>query len=335
MTMVISGGTLVTAAGRVSADIRVEQGRIAAVGLHLRTPGDEVLDASGCYVMPGAIDAHTHIELPLGGGARNADTWYSGTVAAAFGGTTTVLDMITQERGSTLGAALGEWHRRAGPQALVDYGFHMGIIDPRPEVLAEIPEIARLGVPSFKVYTAYRGRLMLGDADLFAVMRSVAAASGLVLAHAENGDVVDALVAEAVAAGNTAPHYHAVTRPAAAEAEATARVCRLAEMAGARLYIVHVSCREALHEIVAARHRGQRVLAETCTHYLLFTAGDLARPDFDGARWVLAPPLRTDGDRTALWEALADRTIEVVASDHCPWSLAQKAQGRDRFDRIP
>lgn len=307
---------------------------MTAIGASLRAPGDEVIDAEGCYVLPGAIDPHTHIELPTGNGGYNADTWFSGTVAAAFGGTTTVIDMITQERGAPLHEALADWHSRARPHAVVDYGFHMGIIDPRPEVLAEIPELVRTGVPSFKLYLGYRGRLMLSDAELFTTMRAVGRAGGLTLVHAENGDVIDTLVAEAVANGETTPRHHALTRPAATEAEATARACHLARLAEAPLYVVHVTCREALEEIAQARRHGQHVLAETCTHYLLFTADDLARPHFEGARWVLSPPLRKDADRLALWDALG-AGIEVVASDHCPWTLAQKAQGRERFDRIP
>jgi dihydropyrimidinase len=334
MAKLIAGGTVVTAAGRMLADVRIEGSVVTAVGASLRARGDEVIDAEGCYVLPGGIDAHTHVELPTGGGAHNADTWHTGTVAAAFGGTTTVLDMITQERGGSLAGALADWQRRAAGQAVVDYGFHMGMIDPRPEVLAEIPEILAAGVPSFKLYTAYRGRLMLGDAELFAVMRAVGQAGGMVLVHAENGDVIDTLVAEAVARGETAPRHHALTRPAAAEAEATARACRLAELAGVPLYVVHVTCREALAEIQHARQRGQHVLAETCTHYLLFTADDLARPHFEGAKWVLSPPLRKDADRQALWEALG-ATVDVLASDHCPWTLEQKARGRERFDLIP
>lgn len=335
MAKLIAGGTVVTAAGRFRADVRIEGSMVTAVGAGLRSPGDEVIDAEGCYVLPGGIDVHTHIELPTGGGAHNADTWHTGTVAAAFGGTTTVLDMITQEPGDSLAHALEDWQRRAAGQAVVDYGFHMGIIDARPEVLAEIPAIAAAGVPSFKLYTAYRGRLMLGDADLFRVMRTVGQIGGTVLVHAENGDVIDTLVAEAIARGDKAPRFHAATRPAAAEAEATARACRLAELAGVRLYVVHVTCREALEEVRRAKHRGQHVLAETCTHYLLFTADDLARPHFEGARWVLSPPLRKDADRQALWEALGHQDLDVLASDHCPWTLAQKARGREQFDLIP
>jgi dihydropyrimidinase len=334
MATILAGGTVVTAAGRALADVRVEGARVTAIGAGLRAPGDQVIDATGCYVLPGAVDPHTHIELPTGGGHHNADTWHSGTVAAAFGGTTTVIDMITQEKGGTLADALADWRRRAGPAAVVDYGFHMGIIDVSPTVLDEIELMMREGVTSFKVYTAYRNRLMLDDAHLFAVMRRVAAANGLVVVHAENGDVIDTLVAEAVARGDTAPRFHALTRPAAAEAEATARACRLAELAGARLYVVHVTCREALAEIEAARRRGMPILAETCTHYLLFTADDLARPDFEGAKWVLSPPLREREDGEALWQSLG-RSVEVVASDHCPWTSAQRARGRERFDLIP
>jgi len=335
MATVVRGGTVVTATGRFTGDVRVRDGRIEAVGLGVAAPGDTVFDASGCFVLPGGIDPHTHVEMPIGGGEFNAETWYTGTVAAAFGGTTTVIDHITQERGGSLSAVLEDWLERAGPQAVVDYGFHMGIIDPRPEVLEEIPVMVSRGVPSFKLYTAYRGRLMLNDGEIFAVMRAVARQNGLVLAHTENGDVIEALVAEAIADGRVGPEHHASTRPAAAEAEATQRLCRLAEMAGARLYVVHVTCKEALFEIFRARRRGPRVLAETCTHYLLFTEKDLARPDFEGAKFVCSPALRTPGDQHTLWTALATGEVEAVGSDHCPWSLAQKRRGADRFDRIP
>jgi dihydropyrimidinase len=331
---IIAGGTVVTAAGRWVADVRIEGAVVTAIGADLREPGDEVLDAGGCFVLPGAIDPHTHIELPLGNNAYNADTWFTGTAAAAFGGTTTVIDMVTQERGASLQAALADWQHRAHPQAVVDYSFHMGIIDPRPEVLGEIPALVQAGVPSFKLYMAYKGRLMLNDAALFTTMRTVGQSGGMVLVHAENGEVIDTLVAEAVAAGETTPRHHALTRPAATEAEATGRACHLARLAEVPLYVVHVTCREALEAIAHARQLGQPVLAETCTHYLLFTADDLARPHFEGAKWVLSPPLRKPGDQQALWKALGT-AIEVVASDHCPWTLTQKAQGRERFDLIP
>lgn len=355
---VIRGGTVVTAEGRFVADVRVEGERIDAVGLSVRAPGDRELDASGCLVLPGGIDPHTHIEMPAdvpggagspGGRLFNADTWFTGTRAAAFGGTTTVIDMITPERGADpgaaggpgpLGRALDDWAARAAQGAVVDHAFHMGVIESTPGILDEIPEMVRRGVPSFKLYMAYRARgLMLGDPGLLAVMRAVAHAGGVALVHAENGDVVDALVAGALARGETALRHHAATRPAAVEAEATARACRIAALAGCPLYLVHVTCREALEEVDAARRRGLRVLAETCTHYLLFTAGDLDRPGLDGAPWVLSPALRTSEDCEALWQALAGadpgRGVDVVSSDHCPWTWAQKRSGGERFDRVP
>ncbi len=336
MGWVVQGGTVVTACGLFRADVRVEGEQVEAVGRAVRQPGDRVLDAGGCYVLPGGVDPHTHIEMPAGDGSYNADTWYTGTVAAAWGGTTTVIDMITPQRGGTLADALEDWRRRAAAGAVVDYGFHMGIISATPSVLDEIPEMVRAGVPTFKLYLAYRSRgLMLEDGDVLRVLRAVAQAGGMALVHAENGDVIDQLVAEAVARGETAPRYHATTRPAAAEAEATARACRLAEIAGAPLYVVHVTCRESLEEILRARGRGQRVWAETCTHYLLFTESDLDRPGFAGAAWVLSPPLRAEADREALWQALARGELQVVASDHCPWTVTHKQRGRERFDLIP
>ncbi|MGE5675227.1 MAG: dihydropyrimidinase [Mycobacterium leprae] len=333
MAVTITGGTVVTTAGSFAADLRIEGERIVAVGQGVRSPGDTLLDATSCFVLPGGIDPHTHMQMPAGD-QFNADTWYTGTTAAAWGGTTTVIDMITQERGSSLRSSLQDWQERARPQAVIDFGFHMGITDPRPAVLAEIPAIMRAGVPSFKLYMAYR-HLMLTDGQLLATMRVLGQENALALIHAENGDLIETLIAEALAQGHVSPRYHAITRPPATEVEATARVCRIADMAGCRLYIVHVSCADALAEVLAARGRGQPVLAETCTHYLIFTAADMEQPGFDGARFVLSPALRSHEDRERLWRALGSDQITVLASDHCPWTSSQRKRGTGQFNLIP
>jgi dihydropyrimidinase len=247
-----------------------------------------------------------------------------------------VLDMITQEPGGTLGAALADWRRRAQAGAVCDYGFHMGIIDPRPEVIEEMAEAAAAGAPSFKLYLAYRGRLMVDDGAALRIMRAAGRLGALTLVHAENGDVIDLLVAEARAAGRLNAGVHGATRPAAAEGEATHRAIQLAMLAHAPVYIVHVSCREALAAVRAARRAGQAVRAEACSHHLVLTEREYERPGFEAAPYVISPPLRSPADVAALWGGLDDGSLDLVATDHCPWHLTgQKDRGRDNFAAIP
>lgn len=336
MSVVIRGGTVVNSDWSGPADVRIEVQRVTAVGEGLAEPGDTVLDATGCFVMPGGIDPHTHIEMPAGGGTFNADDWYSGTAAAVAGGTTAVLDMITQDRGGSLGEALADWRRRAEARAVCDFGFHMGVIDARPEVLAEMASVVADGVPSFKIYLAYKGRIMIDDADAFRIMREAGRLGALTLVHAENGELVDLLIREAMAAGRTEPGLHPTCRPAVGEGEATHRAIQLARIAGAPVYIVHVSCREALEAVARARQQGQSVWAETCAHYLILTDEEYRRPGFEAAPYVLSPPLRPAADQAALWAGLADGTLDLVATDHCPWNLnGQKDQGRHDFSKMP
>ncbi len=335
MESVIRGGTVVTAAASFSADVRVAGGHITAVGQVPPQPGDHVLDAGGCLVMPGGIDPHTHLEMPAGE-ITTADDWYSGTAAAAAGGTTCVLDMITQERGAGLQTALAQWQERAAGKACIDYSFHMGIIDPRAEVLAELPAVVAAGVPSVKIYLAYKGRIMVNDGEAFRIMRAAAGSGALTLVHAENGEVIEVLQAEARAAGRLQPGRHGAARPPLTEAEATVRALALAEMAAAPVYIVHVTCAAALAPIRAARLAGRPVWAEACVPHLMLTDREYQQPGFAAAPYVLSPPLRPESDRRALWDGLAEGTLDLVATDHCPWHLhGHKDRGREDFTCMP
>lgn len=335
MATVIRGGTVVTAAGRWDGDVRIEGEHIAAVGRHLAEPGDTVVDGTGCFVMPGGIDPHTHLEMPTGD-IVTADDWPAGTAAAAVGGTTCVLDMITPDPGGTLAAALAAWQSRAESRSCIDYGFHMGVIEARPDVLEEMAEIVVAGVPSFKIYLAYKGRLMVDDGAAFRIMQAAGRLGALTLVHAENGDVIDALTADALAAGRRDAGVHGSVRPPESEGEATARAVALASMADAPVYIVHVSCRKALDAVARAKAVGRPVWGEACTHHLILTDREYRRPGFAAAPYVLSPPLRSDADRAALWDGFAAGHLDVVASDHCPWNLhGHKDRGRDDFSRIP
>lgn len=338
--LLLQGGRLVGAAETVDADLLVERGRIAAVGRGLRAPGARVVNCAGLLVMPGFIDAHTHLDGPQdtpGGRIRTADDWDSGTAAALAGGTTTVVDFSVQETGGTLAEAVEAWHALAASRTRIDYGLHVVLTDLREDVRAEVARLPGLGVVSLKVFMAYRrSPLYLDDARLLDALRAAAAAGLPVTVHAENGEVIDALVADALARGDRSPEHHAATRPPEVEADATARVIRLAALAGARIVVVHVSCAAALEEVRRARRRGRPVHAETCPQYLAFTAQDLARPGFEGAKYVCSPPLRGREDQEALWDALRDGDLELFSSDHCAFDFAdQKSLGHHDFSRIP
>jgi dihydropyrimidinase len=330
-----SGGTVVNVDGASRADVLVEGERIAAVGPDLPRDGAQIVDASGRYLLPGGIDVHTHLDMPLDDIASR-DDFCSGHVAAAFGGTTSHIDFVIQSKGRSLREALERWQAKAEGKAVIDYGFHMTIADPRPDVLDEIARLPDWGVTSVKVLMAYKGRIQLDDAQLFQVLRRARAAGLLTLVHCENGDVIDLLIREAVATGRREPRYHPLTRPAVLEGEATRRAAALAELAGAPLYVVHLTCDAALREIRAARARGQAVWAETCVQYLFFTAKDLDRPGFEGAKFVCSPPFRTEADQAALWQGLKDGALSVVSTDHCPFNYeTDKIRGRGDFSKIP
>jgi dihydropyrimidinase len=338
MRTLIRNGTIVTAERTFRGDVLIDGETIAAVDAKIEATADLDFDATGKFVLPGGIDAHTHLDMPLGdprGEITSADDFESGTIAAAIGGTTCVIDYATQSRGGTLADAYETWHRKARGKAAIDYGFHMIVCDYAPAVEEELDALVREGVASFKLFMAYPGRLMLDDGAIFRVLLRTRENGGLVCLHAENGHVIDVLVERALAAGHTTPKYHALTRPARAEAEATHRAGALAEIAQVPVYIVHLSAAEALEEIERARQRGVEIHAETCPQYLFLSEENYDEPGFGGAKYVMSPPLRARAKQAALWQGLADRTLDTVATDHCPFCLREKALGRDDFSQIP
>jgi dihydropyrimidinase len=337
-TVLIRNGTIVTAAERYAADVYLEGGVVSSIGRQLGWPADTVLDASGLLVLPGGIDAHTHLDMPLGDIA-STDDFETGTIAAACGGTTTIIDFATQEAGQGLLPALDAWMARAEGKAVIDYAFHMALCEWNDRTASDMARLAqRDGVTSFKLFMAYPGRLMLDDAAIFQALRNARNIGALVSIHAENGGVIDVLVREALRRGDVAPRFHALTRPAAAEREAVSRAIALAEMAGAPVYIVHVSCAGAVECIEQARERGLLVHGETCPHYLILSDAEYERAGFEAAKYVMSPPLRSGEDQDALWRAAASRVIEVVATDHCPFGMdnpPHKQRGRGDFSKIP
>ncbi len=331
MDLVIRHGTLITPGGTFVADVGIMGERIAAVGLDL--PGDRELDAAGCYVLPGGIDPHVHLQMPQGR-YLSADDFASGTVAAALGGTTTVIDFVEPGPGEPLLDALASRQAEAAGRAAIDYGLHMTIPAwhaAHPDALAALPDVAAAGAPSFKLYLAYAG-LRLDDAQLYQVLRAIAVIGGLALVHCENGPLCDVLRAQAVARGQTGPITHARTRPPGQEAEAVSRVLDIAALAGCPVYVVHVSCAASLARLQAARTRGHAVYGETCPQYLLLTEELLDRPG--GELLICAPPLRTPADNEALWNGLADGSLDALATDHCPFVAADK-RGHADFTTIP
>lgn len=335
MRTLFRNGTLVTPVDTFQADLLVEGERVVAVGHNLPSAGAEVVDALGQYLLPGGVDVHTHLDMPTPR-TTTADDFYTGHVAAAFGGTTSHIDFVIQPKGASLRQALDIWHAKARDKACLDYAFHIAITDPTPSVLNEIQMLPEWGVPSIKLFMAFKRSIQVDDTALFRVMRQASQSGILVMVHAENGDAIDILVGEAIAAGNLSPLFHALTRPPELEGEATARAIALAAVAGAPLYVVHLTCELALEQVRAAQSRGARVWAETCVPYFCFTVDDLNRPGFEGAKYVCSPPFRTVRDQEALWKGVCDRSIAVVSTDHCPFNFeTQKTLGRSSFADIP
>jgi dihydropyrimidinase len=336
--MLITNGHIVTATDDYLGDILIEGEKIEAIGAPGTLAGREgetVLDAQGKYVFPGAIDVHTHMELPLPTTVAS-DDFETGTIAAACGGTTTILDFANQQRGHTLAEALQAWHSKAEGKAVIDYGFHITITDLASAPEAAMDEMIAAGVTTFKLLMAYPNTFMVDDETIFRVLRRSAQLGGLVMVHAENGIVIDLIVREAVAAGQTAPGFHALTRPAILEGEATQRAITLATLAEVPLYVVHVSCAHSLHAVAAARAKGLPVWGETCPQYLYLNDGCYAAPGFEGAKFVCTPPMRRLADNEALWVGLQRRELQVVSTDHAPFNFAgQKELGRDDFSKIP
>lgn len=342
--LLIRNGHVITAVDHYRADIFCRDGRIVQIGEDLSV-GDnvETVDADGKLVLPGGVDVHTHMENTFGD-ATTADTYESGTKAAAFGGTTTIVDFAMQNQGERLPEALGRTLERAEPQAGIDFGLHIITTDVNDQTLADMKDLIRHeGVTSFKMFMAYPGVVMADDAAIFRAMRLVGQHGGMITLHAENGLVIDQLIREALDEGHTAPKYHEMTRPALMEGEATHRGIKLAELAEAQVYFVHLSCREALKCVVEARDLRIPVFAETCPHYLFLDRSLYADESFEIAKYVMTPPLREKEDQEHLWQALKYDDLQVISTDHCPFCFReghlglknQKSRGKDDFSKIP
>ncbi len=334
MRTLIKGGTIVNADASSQADVLVDGETIALIGRDLDVAADRVIAATGKWVIPGGIDPHTHMELPFGGTFAK-DTFETGTRAAAFGGTTTIIDFAVQPRGGSLRDGLATWHEKADGKACIDYGFHCIVSDMRDDLLPEMDQLVEEGVTTFKLFTAYPGVFLSDDGAIFKALKRTAANGGLVLMHAENGPVIDVVAAELVAGGTTDPIGHGLARYPVFEGEATNRVIRLAQAAEAPVYFVHLSARDALDEVRQARDAGYPVYAETCPQYLFLTLDDLGN-GFEGAKFVCSPPLRSGEHPAELWKGLIADDLQLVGTDHCPFDFhGQKEMGRGDFRKIP
>ncbi|MFC8452458.1 dihydropyrimidinase [Kitasatospora sp. NPDC057223] len=338
---VIRGGLVVTAAEELHADVLIEDGRVAALAATGSSAAeawsaDTAIDATGHYVIPGGVDVHTHMELPFGGTAAS-DTFETGTRAAAWGGTTTIVDFAVQPVGGSLREGLDAWHAKAEGNCAIDYGFHTIVSDVNEAVLKEMDALVDSGEStSFKLFMAYPGVFYSDDGRILRAMQRGAVNGGLVMMHAENGIAIDVLVEQALAAGRTDPRYHGEVRRELLEAEATHRAIKLAQVAGSPLYVVHVSAASALAELARARDEGHNVFGETCPQYLFLSTDNLAEPDFEGAKYVCSTPLRPREHQEALWRGLRTNDLQVVSTDHCPFCFSgQKELGRGDFSKIP
>jgi dihydropyrimidinase len=335
-SVLIQNGTIVNADSTVQADLLIEGAVIKQVRPGIPSSAAEtVVDAGGLLLLPGGIDAHTHLDMPFGG-TKSADDFETGTRAAAIGGTTTIVDFAIQARGTKMRTALDTWWKKAEGKACIDYGLHMIVTDLPDAGLEDMDDLVREGVASFKLFMAYPNVLMVDDATIFKAMRQTAKNGALICMHAENGSVIDVIVQQALAEGKTAPIYHALTRPTQAEAEAVHRAIAMAEMAGVPVYIVHLSSEDALNQVREARDRGLPAFAETCPQYLLLSLEDVVDAGWEGAKYVFTPPLREKKNQPRLWEGLRKDNLQVVSTDHCPFCFEdQKALGKNDFTKIP
>jgi dihydropyrimidinase len=345
MATLIKNGVLITAADTFEADLLVEDEIISQIGKNLSHPNAEVVDAKGKFILPGGIDPHTHFDLPMFG-TVSSDDHYTGHKAAAFGGTTTVMDFVVlEDKGFQYSVDL--WMKKA-EKAAIDYSFHMNLTNFNDKVAKEIPSLMKMGIQTLKVFTAYNGRLRIDDGGIFKALRIAKENGMLVMAHCENGDVIEALIPEALAARHTSPEYHALTRPAWGAVEATLRLAAMAEQADSPVYIVHMNAGGEVDMLEYARERGVKVMGETCPQYLFFTIDHLRRPD--GAKWICSPPMRTEQDNARLWEGLSEGILQTIGTDHCPFyfdgtrpivyegseiAIPGKELGRDDFTKIP
>src|ERR1700684_4073939 len=337
MGILIKNGTVVTAEKTFASDVLIEGDTIKEVRPGIPSdPVHQVVDATGMLLLPGGIDAHTHLDMPFGG-TTSSDDFETGTRAAAIGGTTTIVDFAIQAKGTKMRDALDTWWKKAESRACIDYGLHMIVTDLGEAGLEDMDDLVREGVASFKLFMAYPGVLMVDDATIFKALQQTAKNGALICMHAENGSVIDVIVQQALAEGKTAPIYHALTRPTIAEAEAVQRAIAMAEMAGAPVYIVHLSSEDALNQVREARDRGLPAFAETCPQYLLLSIEDqMPGKSFEEAKYVFTPPLREKKNQPKLWDGLVHDHLQVVSTDHCPFCFADQEQlGKDDFSKIP
>ena len=345
MAILIKNGTLITASETFEADILIEGETISLIGKDLQHPGAQIIDATGKLIMPGGIDPHVHLDLPMFG-TVSSDDHYTGHKAAAFGGTTTVMDFVVLEN-QGFQYSVDLWFEKSA-KAAIDYSFHMNLTSFNEKIAEEIPSLREMGITTLKVFTAYNGRLRLDDGSIFKALRIAKENGMLMMAHCENGDVIETLVPEALAAGHTSPEYHALTRPAWGGVESTLRMAAMAEQADSPVYIVHMNVGGEVDMLKYARERGVKVMGETCTQYLFFTIDDLRRPD--GAKWICSPPIRTAQDNARLWQGLSEGILQTIGTDHCPFfydgtrpivyegreiAIPGKELGKTDFTKIP
>src|SRR5215813_6377498 len=335
MKTLIKNGRIITAVDDYHGDILIDGDRVSLIGARLDLDADRVLDAAGKLVIPGGIDPHTHMELPFGG-TFASDDFRTGTIAAAFGGTTTIIDFAVQYHGESLIQAVDNWHRKAEGKTAIDYAFHLITTELPDERIPEMRQLINEGIVSFKLFMAYPGVFLVDDATIFRAMRTAGNAGGLICMHAENGIVINEIIRHALAEGKTAPKYHALTRPTNAEAEGVHRAIAIADIAGSPVYIVHLSCSDALEEVRAARDKGIQAYAETCPQYLFLDYSLYEKEGFEGAKWVMTPPLREKWNQDRLLQGLAVNDLQVISTDHCPFCFKeQKELGREDFTKIP
>ena len=335
MSLLIKNGRIITAEQDYIGDVYIEKDKIKTIGTSLSIQADKIIDAKGEYVIPGGIDVHTHLDMPFGG-TTSVDNFETGTRAAAFGGTTSLIDFAIQAKGTKMRSALDTWWKKAEGKATIDYGLHMIITDLPEADLNDMGDMVNEGVTSFKLFMAYPNVLLVDDATIFRAMRHTTDTGALVCMHAENGGVIDLIVQKALAEGKTAPIYHALTRPTTAEGEAVNRSIALAQMAGAPVYIVHLSSNDALEKVAEARDRGLPAFAETCPQYLFLSLDDMNKPGFEDAKLVFTPPLREKWHQDKLWAGIKKNTLQIVSTDHCPFCFKeQKELGKGDFTKIP
>ncbi|MGH4117273.1 dihydropyrimidinase [Clostridium sp.] len=334
MSIIIKGGTIVTPSKSYISDIKIEGEIIVNIGEDLQDNKAKIVDAKGCLVFPGFIDSHTHLDLDTGY-TRTADNFKTGTAAAIMGGTTTILDFATQNKGETLSEGLNNWHKLAKGVSSCDYGFHMAITDWNEDVKNELQTMCQQGITSFKAYMAY-DNLRINDGEIYEILKCLKEYNAILGVHCENGDLVNTMVNEQLSSGNTTPSAHPLSRPNMVEAEAVSRFIDIAYLAGAPIYIVHLSTKESLDVVLKARKRGQSVYIETCPQYLLLDDSLYLGEDFESAKYVLSPPLRKSDDIERLWQALNNGDIDIVGTDHCSFNLkGQKEHGINDFSKIP